>query len=60
MVVSSPNDVFKPVSVLQYIHVHVLQDYPLKEILSGPYLLEDYDPSKIDMVLEKLVPETIR
>ncbi|XP_048747252.2 insulin-degrading enzyme-like [Ostrea edulis] len=37
-----------------------MQKYPLPEILSGSYLLTEYRPDLITMVLDKLVPETMR
>ncbi|XP_074640666.1 insulin-degrading enzyme-like [Tubulanus polymorphus] len=37
-----------------------LHDYPIEEVISGPYLLYDFKPELIDMVLDKLTPENIR
>jgi hypothetical protein len=37
-----------------------LQYYPLEEILAAEYLLEDFRPDLIDMVLDKLRPEYVR
>ncbi|XP_064631223.1 insulin-degrading enzyme-like isoform X2 [Lineus longissimus] len=37
-----------------------LHDYPLKEVISGPYLLYEFKPELVTMLLEKLTPENIR
>ncbi|KAK6178603.1 hypothetical protein SNE40_013354 [Patella caerulea] len=37
-----------------------LHEFPLPEVLSGPYLLTKYQPELVDMVLEKLIPENMR
>ncbi|KAL4232280.1 hypothetical protein ACF0H5_009851 [Mactra antiquata] len=37
-----------------------LHDVPLKEVLSSQYLMTEYKPELVDMVLEKLVPENMR
>ena len=37
-----------------------LQYYPLEEILAAEYLLEDFRPDLIQMVLDKLRPENVR
>ncbi|GAB6025052.1 hypothetical protein CHUAL_010157 [Chamberlinius hualienensis] len=36
-----------------------LHDYPIEEVLSGPYLMENYDSELIDMVLSKLNPDNV-
>lgn len=38
----------------------LLQYYPLKEVLAAEYLLEDFRPDLIEMVLDKLRPEYVR
>lgn len=38
----------------------VFQYYPLEEILAAEYLLEDFRPDLIQMVLDKLRPEHVR
>lgn len=38
----------------------VLQYYPLEEVLAAEYLLEDFRPDLIEMVLDKLRPENVR
>lgn len=38
----------------------MLYDYPLDEILTGPYLQYEFRPDLIDMVLSKLTPDTMR
>lgn len=38
----------------------LLQYYPLKEVLAAEYLLEDFRPDLIEMVLDKLRPELVR
>ncbi|XP_029496768.1 insulin-degrading enzyme-like isoform X2 [Oncorhynchus nerka] len=38
----------------------LLHYYPLEEILAAEYLLEDFRPDLIDMVLDKLRPEYVR
>ena len=55
------------ISYLYCVHVYTLlinvvypQKYPLPEVLCGSYLLTDYRPDLITMVLDKLVPETMR
>ncbi|XP_069679683.1 insulin-degrading enzyme isoform X2 [Periplaneta americana] len=40
--------------------VHNLHDYPLDEVLSGCYLISDWRPDLIEMVLGYLTPENIR
>ena len=37
-----------------------IQDYPMKEVLCGSYLHEEYKAELINMVLDKLTPETLR
>lgn len=39
---------------------YVLQYYPLEEVLAAEYLLEDFRPDLIEMVLDKLRPENVR
>ena len=34
--------------------------FPIKEVLSGPYLYDDYKPELMDMVLKKLDADSIR
>lgn len=36
------------------------QYYPLEEVLAAEYLLEDFRPDLIEMVLDKLRPEYVR
>uniref|UniRef100_A0A674NT32 Insulin-degrading enzyme n=1 Tax=Takifugu rubripes TaxID=31033 RepID=A0A674NT32_TAKRU len=38
----------------------LLHYYPLKEVLAAEYLLEDFRPDLIEMVLDKLRPEYVR
>ncbi|CAI5653429.1 unnamed protein product [Oreochromis niloticus] len=38
----------------------LLHYYPLKEVLAAEYLLEDFRPDLIEMVLDKLRPEHVR
>ncbi|XP_076142122.1 insulin-degrading enzyme isoform X2 [Alosa pseudoharengus] len=38
----------------------LLHYYPLEEILAAEYLLEDFRPDLIQMVLDKLLPENVR
>uniref|UniRef100_A0A668VMV7 Insulin-degrading enzyme n=1 Tax=Oreochromis aureus TaxID=47969 RepID=A0A668VMV7_OREAU len=38
----------------------LLQYYPLEEVLSAEYFLEDFRPDLIEMVLDKLRPEHVR
>lgn len=38
----------------------VCQYYPLEEILAAEYLLEEFRPDLIEMVLDKLRPENVR
>lgn len=40
--------------------VHNLHEYPLEEVLSGCYLISDWRPDLIEMVLGYLTPENIR
>ncbi|XP_021926557.1 insulin-degrading enzyme isoform X2 [Zootermopsis nevadensis] len=40
--------------------VHNLHDYPLEEVLSGCFLISDWKPDLIEMVLGYLTPENIR
>lgn len=40
--------------------LHVLQYYPLEEVLAAEYLLEDFRPDLIEMVLDKLRPQHVR
>ena len=37
-----------------------LQYYPLEEVLTAEYLLEEFRPDLIEMVLDKLRPENVR
>lgn len=37
-----------------------MQKYPLPEVVSGPWLLTEYRPDLISMLLHKIVPETMR
>lgn len=37
-----------------------MQYYPLEEVLAAEYLLEDFRPDLIEMVLDKLRPEYVR
>ncbi|XP_038070879.1 insulin-degrading enzyme-like [Patiria miniata] len=36
------------------------QDYPVEEVLSAPFMMSDFRPDLIDMVLSQLTPENIR
>lgn len=38
----------------------MFQYYPLEEVLAAEYLLEDFRPDLIEMVLDKLRPEHVR
>lgn len=38
----------------------LLHVYPLEEVLSGPYLMTHYDPDRIKLVMDKLIPDSIR
>lgn len=38
----------------------LFQYYPLEEVLAAEYLLEDFRPDLIEMVLDKLRPEHVR
>ncbi|XP_051946151.1 insulin-degrading enzyme-like isoform X2 [Xyrauchen texanus] len=38
----------------------LLHDYPLEEVLAAEYLLEEFRPDLIEMVLDKLRPENVR
>ncbi|KAK2177670.1 hypothetical protein NP493_586g01027 [Ridgeia piscesae] len=38
----------------------VIHEYPLDQILSGIYLVSEYRPDLITMVLDKLTPDTVR
>uniref|UniRef100_A0AAX7U6Y9 Insulin-degrading enzyme n=1 Tax=Astatotilapia calliptera TaxID=8154 RepID=A0AAX7U6Y9_ASTCA len=47
--------------MFQYIQkLRLLQHYPLEEVLSAEYFLEDFKPDLIEMVLDKLRPEHVR
>lgn len=48
-----------PHNINSYLN-YVLQYYPLTEVLAAEYLLEDFRPDLIDMVLDKLRPEYVR
>ncbi|XP_021361137.1 insulin-degrading enzyme-like isoform X2 [Mizuhopecten yessoensis] len=37
-----------------------LHDYPMTEALSGPYLLTEFRPDLINMILEKITPDNMR
>lgn len=37
-----------------------LHDFPMKESLSGPYLLTEFRPDLINMILEKITPDNMR
>ncbi len=41
-------------------HFSVCQYYPLEDILAAEYLLEEFRPDLIKMVLDKLRPENVR
>jgi len=41
-------------------YLSVCQYYPLEEILAAEYLLEEFRPDLIEMVLDKLRPENVR
>lgn len=49
----------KPINYTSFL-ARRMQKYPLNEVLSGSYLLTEYRPDLITMVLDKLVPETMR
>ncbi|CAD5115557.1 DgyrCDS4521 [Dimorphilus gyrociliatus] len=38
----------------------VLHDFPMDEILSGPYLLHEYEPNMITDILNRLTPDNLR
>ncbi|KAI0220840.1 Insulin-degrading enzyme [Lamellibrachia satsuma] len=38
----------------------IIHEYPLEQILSGVYLVSDYRPDLISMVLDKLTPDAVR
>ncbi|XP_076461437.1 insulin-degrading enzyme-like [Babylonia areolata] len=38
----------------------MLQDYPMKEVLSAPYLFTEYRPELITMILNLLTPDNMR
>lgn len=40
--------------------VYDMQNYPLEDVLRGPYLLTEWRPELIDMVLEHLKPTNVR
>jgi hypothetical protein len=42
------------------IFMSFMQDYPLEEVLSGYYLISEWRPDLIEMVLRYLTPENIR
>uniref|UniRef100_A0A0K2SYP7 Metalloproteaselike [Tribolium castaneum] n=1 Tax=Lepeophtheirus salmonis TaxID=72036 RepID=A0A0K2SYP7_LEPSM len=37
-----------------------LQKYPMNEALCGPYLIDDWDPELVNMVLDYLCPQKVR
>lgn len=40
--------------------IYFFQDYPLDEVLSGPYLLSEWKPELVNKVLGYLKPDNIR
>lgn len=36
-----------------------LHDYPIEDILRGPYVMEAFDPERIHQILDRLVPEQV-
>lgn len=56
-------DVLYPILVLKWTNALLLcvfQYYPIEEVLAAEYLLEDFRPDLIEMVLDKLRPEHVR
>lgn len=43
-----------------YLYLPSSQYYPLNGVLTAEYLLEEFRPDLIDMVLDKLRPENVR
>ncbi|XP_045541115.1 insulin-degrading enzyme [Papilio machaon] len=41
-------------------HVHMLQEFPMEDILSAYYLLSEWKPELIEEVLSRLVPKNVR
>ena len=41
-------------------YANTAQEYPLNEVLSGPSLIELYEPNKIKLILSSLTPENCR
>jgi hypothetical protein len=40
--------------------LNVFQKYSLPEVLSGPFLMSDFEPTLITMILDKLQPDRMR
>jgi len=40
--------------------LYVIQKYSLPEVLSGPFLMSDFEPALITMILDKLQPDRMR
>merc|ERR1711881_348557 len=36
-----------------------LREYPIEEVLSGPWLIEDWNPDLIKDVLDRLIPKNV-
>ncbi|XP_072943184.1 insulin-degrading enzyme isoform X2 [Epargyreus clarus] len=41
-------------------HVHLLQEFPMEDVLSAYYLITEWRPELIDELLELLIPENVR
>ncbi|XP_059056588.1 insulin-degrading enzyme [Achroia grisella] len=41
-------------------HVHLLQEYPMEDVLSAYYLISEWKPELIDEMLSLLTPENVR
>lgn len=41
-------------------HVHLLQEYPLEEVLSSHYMLSEWNPDMVNNLLNDFVPENVR
>lgn len=43
-----------------FFFIYLSKKYPLPEVVSGPCLLTEYRPDLVSMLLNKIVPETMR
>ncbi|OWR46486.1 putative metalloprotease, partial [Danaus plexippus plexippus] len=41
-------------------HVHLLQEFPMEDVLSAYYLMTDWRPDLVDEMLKMLTPENVR